>query len=133
MKHTLVASAALLLASATVLAAPTVYTYTGAPFTSSGGDAANVPGAYTTSMRIRGSITLSEAMAPGGSLSFLVGTGDPRVVRFSFNDGRTEFTHENGLHAGSQFDLTANASGDISAWYVALTRRDVNREVGVAG
>ena len=70
---------------ATGLAVPTVYSYTG-PFYSEIDDPALPPGTYTTSMRVTGSVTLAEKIAPNGVVN--VNVLDSSVLAFDFNDGR---------------------------------------------
>jgi hypothetical protein len=98
----------------TTAAVPTVYSYTGLPYTSIHDDP-SVAGSYTTSMSIIGSITLNEALAPDTSVS--LDGEDPRILSFSFHDGR--FTYDQWSGSGS-FTLDTDNIGRIRAWEILV-------------
>jgi hypothetical protein len=115
MKKTLLACTSLFAVLPVVsLAVPTVYTYAGHPYTTIRDDP-QAPGTYTTDMRTTGSLTLSEAIGPNSFME--TGASDPRLLRFQFNDGRTDFGITDAfLRAG----LSTDASGGIERWTIVM-------------
>jgi hypothetical protein len=113
MKSNLVlACACLSLLPATSVAVPTIYTYTGRPYTLI--HDVNAPaGTYTTDMNLSGSITLMNAVPPNTATEFILGDS-AEVLNFSFNDGRVEYP------LGRLFMFTTDASGGIAQWHVEL-------------
>lgn len=116
MKSKLVlACASLSLLPATSVAVPTIYTYTGKPYTSIHDD--QLPsGTYSTDMRVTGSIILHEAIGPNASVS-------PSIyfATFSFNDGRVTYNEGNvGAIGYGSINLETNSSGGIDAWRIEL-------------
>lgn len=107
---------ALLLALILGWAAPShadaIYAYVGNPY-SGVNDAPTVPGSYTTSMFVSGSITLSAPLAPNLVNATLV------PLDFSFSDGRRTATPGNVVVA--QFtDFSTDALGELTTWRVRL-------------
>jgi hypothetical protein len=117
MKKLVLAFACLAAVPVTSLALPTVYSYTGEPYTSIT-DVTEVPGTYTTGMRITGSVTLSEAV-PLGSFVELT-SDDPRVLGYSFNDGRIDFNDSNSF--SQRLLLSVSASGMVAGWEIVAIR-----------
>lgn len=116
MKKILACASVAALLPATGFAIPTIYTYTGAPF-SSFVDFAGIPGAYDNSMRVTGSVTLADALAPNTALTNVIPTS------FSFSDGRTQITNANLDSNSINFiSLATNASGGVGGWDVSLRR-----------
>jgi len=102
----------------TSIAVPTIYSYVGTPYTPFW-NGITIPGAYTNSMRLTGSITLKEAIAPDSHIS--TRGHRPEVLAFSFNDGRVEHTKANAP-SFAQFILLTNASGGIEHWNILIRR-----------
>lgn len=106
------------------LAAPTIYTYTGAFYDYVALDADPPAGSYTTAMRLTGSITFPEAIAPNSTLVFDHNTPG---VSFQFNDGRFDFTNANlgtgfGFSGSLGGSIETDASGGVASWYLGIVR-----------
>jgi PEP-CTERM motif len=95
-------------------AAPTVYSYTGELY-SFIEDQDPPAGTYTTSMKLVGSLTLSEAIAPNSNEH---AHGD-EILNLSFNDGRIEY---NKAHLASSFLLSTGSTGNIIDWIFQFYR-----------
>ena len=68
-------------------------------------------------MRVTGSVTLAEKIAPDSVLN--VNVDNPSVLAFSFNDGRFEYTKANQVTGHGTVVLTTNTSDDnIASWQI---------------
>lgn len=108
------------LASASLCAhADVTYDYTGNYFTNvtNGGGPA-----YTTSDRVTGSVTLSQALAP--DTQYTSGVDGFSVLSFSFSDGVQTITNLDFTNPGTlsedTFFFGTDASGNIYTWNVVL-------------
>jgi hypothetical protein len=117
MKRVLIALCALVLASSA--RADFVYSYVGNSYTSPNiTDTTLVPGAYDTSMKITGSLTLMFELDANlnNSPTFLSGTG------FSFSDGRQTIDQSNAFPftGFSTMSFSTNSLGQITGWSLGL-------------
>ena len=119
MKTLLLSATLAALLPSTGLAVPTVYTFTGAPYTQIE-DSPEIPGTYDTSMRVTGSLTLAAPLAPNTPRRGV----DP--TSFAFSDGRlaSAFTQDNidPLVGITFFSLGTNAGGDVVDWDFEVAR-----------
>lgn len=97
--------------------ASVVYTYVGKNFTSLF-DQTPPSGSYDESMKVTGSITLENALAPGffNDISLL-------VLDFSFSDGRGTLDKSNSLFRADFVQFEVDTSGKISSWSISLRNR----------
>ncbi len=97
--------------------ASVVYTYIGNNFTSFF-DQTPPSGSYDASMKVTGSITLANALAPGffNDLSSL-------VLDFSFSDGRGTLDKSNSLFRAKFLQFQVDGSGNIRSWSISLRDR----------
>lgn len=93
------------------VAAQTVYTYTGEPFTS-----ADPP--YTTGDRLQGAFSVAVPLAPFTVNSFV------DVLDYSFSDGVVTFTPANSVPCS--FRVSTDGAGHITAWSISLREPSVN-------
>ncbi len=92
------------------------YVYSGPPYTSVGG-------IYTTSMRITGSFTTANPLAPNLSNVEIGPNGLNLVVGWSFGNGVTTFTTDNsvpGIGVIGAFVVSTDAVGNITAFLISL-------------
>jgi hypothetical protein len=123
MKKKLLAWASLIaILPATSLAVPTVYTYTGTPYTRFLESDSGMPGAYDTTMSVTGFIALSDSLTPNTTTDFGV-PGAPSILSYSFFDGRVTHTNHNAT-VSPLLIFTTDSSGAISDWQVHLERAD---------
>ena len=95
------------------------YTFTGANFT-------NVFGAYTTAMRITGTLITSTPIPPNysGDLSGL-------LTSWSFNDGLQTINSANGVfHPNRSFSVGTDGSGNINSFEIFATRLPLGTAIG---
>lgn len=92
------------------------YSYTGKPFTLFE-DVARVPGAYDSSMSLRGFFELDEAIAADTALGDI--TAD--VLSFSFSDGRNTLTQADIL-VTPIFAVRTDAAGRIDRWSIFISQ-----------
>jgi hypothetical protein len=102
--------------------ADVTYDYTGNDFTTFNNDGGPL---YTTSDRVTGSVTLSQALAP--NTQYISGVDGFSVLSFSFSDGVQTITNLDFTSpepAGSLFEddffFGTDASGNIYTWNVTL-------------
>jgi hypothetical protein len=94
-------SAVGVLTAAAVQATPITYTYTGTLFT-------QVSGPYTTSDKVTGSLSFTDALAPNLSLTSVT------PLAFSFFDGVQTIDSSNSTSVDVRF--TTNSTGAITGW-----------------
>jgi hypothetical protein len=134
MKKTLLACASVFaLLPTTSAAVPTVYTYTGQPYTNIHDDI--VPtGSYTTDMRISGSLTLRDALGPDADVTvtnidelYDPLRGDLRPLSFRFTDGREVYDSTSDRIIYTFFRFDTDSSGMVETWdiYLASEPRSV--------
>ncbi len=92
-----------------------IYTYTGSNFESIT-DQTLPAGAYTTSMRVTGTLTLALALAPNTAFG---PDGFANPLSFSFTDGRTTLTEANTGFL-REFIFGTDSLGRITTWQVTL-------------
>jgi len=92
--------------------ASTIYNYVGTNYVDVF-DATPPSGAYTTSMRVTGSVTLTNALVPNSG--FVVPND---IETFAFSDGRILYTPQNSSVA--IFDFSTDPSGTITRWDILL-------------
>jgi hypothetical protein len=98
--------------------ANTVYSYTGNTFTQIV-DSTTVPGTYTTSMKVTGSIEVASPLGPNfDNLSAF--TIPAFVVGFSFNDGRQTIDQSFFDAEYSFIGLKTDTNGTITGWDIHL-------------
>jgi cyclophilin family peptidyl-prolyl cis-trans isomerase len=97
-------------------ASASVYTYDGKPFTSVV-DGPNIDGSYTTSLEVDGSFSVNGSLQANLSNQDITGL----VQTFSFKDGRGSITEANNDDAKTQFFVSTDASGNITAWKINLS------------
>ncbi len=105
-----------MLASGTTWSATYVY---------SGPSYASVGGTYNTSMRISGVFTTAAPLAPSLSNTEIGPLGLGLVTSWSFNDGVTTYANGNSSNyggAGSDFVVSTDAAGDITAFSIGLQK-----------
>jgi len=119
MKKKLLSCACLTLLPATAFAVPTIYTYTGTPYTTIV-DQTPPPGTYTTEMRLTGSITLADAIAADSAVLFSDASADLQAL--TFNDGRRSYGQANVTPGSVNISLTTDTSGAISSWSLGMFR-----------
>lgn len=113
-----------MLASASAWSA--TYVYAGPPYTTVGG-------IYTTSMRITGSFTTVNPLAPNLSNVEIGPSGQNLVTSWSFSDGVTTFANINSsIYAnedlptpsfnGLDFTVSTNATGNIVSFSIGLEK-----------
>jgi hypothetical protein len=109
--------------------AATIYTYTGANFTSFGIlDSTPLPaGTYTTSMNVTGSFTLQDPLLQNLSNANI--TAD--ILSFSFFDGRNTITKADAT--AFTFFVNTDALANISAWGIFVRRDDPGFSIPTVG
>ena len=103
------------LLSGQAASANTVYTYTGNPYTDVL-DGPSIPGSYSTTMFISGTVTLSGAL--GSNLSYYnISSGD--IAAYSFDDGRGDvLTQDNStINMGA---IYTDSHGTITQWSLRI-------------
>lgn len=116
-------------------AATVTYTYIGNNFTNFT-DNPSMPGAYDSSMRISGFVTLNAPLAA----NLVASTADaddviPSAVDFSFSDGRQTFDATDfGTIGAAAISFSTDAFGSITGWIVQFDRRATASVIGdIAG
>lgn len=109
-------AAALLVLSAQAEAS-VVYTYVGKNFTSFF-DQTPPSGAYDSSMKVAGSITLANALPLGFTRDL-----SPLVLDFSFSDGRGTLNKSNSLFRAQFAQFQVDGLGNITGWSIGLRDR----------
>lgn len=97
--------------------ASVVYTYVGKNFASFF-DQTPPSGAYDSSMKVTGSMTLANALLPGFTLDL-----SPLVLDFSFSDGRGTLDKSNALFRAQFARFQVDGLGNITEWSVGLRNR----------
>lgn len=114
-------------------AAPITYAYTGAPYSITLIDTDPPAGSYILGeMRLTGSITLAEALAPNSTASFGSSSPSASLLGFSYNDGRILYTDSNlggGIYG---ITLETDASGGVASWDVEVHRLSPTPDVSQA-
>jgi hypothetical protein len=106
---------ALVMTSQTMSAtADVVYTYTGNTYSAFVEDVGvKVSGSYDDTMRVTGTITLANALAPNLPLQDITAS----LLDYSFNDGRNTLNKANSI---SMFQIETDATGAILHWDIEL-------------
>ena len=103
----------------TPAAADVVYTYTGNPFSFANAASFGNPGfVYTTSDRLTGQFSLAAQLGANVVNAAIAPSA------FSFSDGHITYTASNFNF--SQFDVSTDATGDISQWTITLSQTSLN-------
>ena len=105
--------------------ADVIYSYVGSTYTDIL-DSPRPAGTFDTSMRVAGSFTLADALAPNMSSTDI----SALVTSFSFSNGRHTLTNLDPLVSFAVFSVTTNALGGIESWLISIQQLEALGALG---